>query len=218
LKFSQNLWFIALRRFSFYVFSLFTSLHPSYGFLRDFGFSNAYSPNIYTYYEPDLWYSIYDANSVSEQAVLSYAYYRYENEFVGEALDPGDWSLDAVFPSTLILPIGQVANNNTCGGLIPISWPQPRINPNLTGFDRNDQPNRFFAYPNPTSKEIFIRSDRGEDFTFKIYSSLGQRKMEGDFFQEKFVDINVSQLIDGFYILEIISEGTKQKLPIIIKN
>jgi len=65
-------------------------------------------------------------------------------------------------------------------------------------------------YPNPTSEWLHIElPDLGDDFTFKIYNTMGQRIMTSNSNQKNQYRMEMNQLIEGLYLLEINYNGSK---------
>ncbi len=76
----------------------------------------------------------------------------------------------------------------------------------------------YFIYPNPTNQLITIQSSAGSDelFTYKIVDTLGRMIMKGNsLFSE---EINIENLSNGNYIIEVETKNGQRRSEKLIKN
>lgn len=80
-----------------------------------------------------------------------------------------------------------------------------------------DSINGLNVYPNPTSSDLFIKSDLGIDFV-EIYDMTGKMISSEYFTKSNLVKLDAINLLNGIYILQITLEDGRVEIRKVIKN
>ena len=75
--------------------------------------------------------------------------------------------------------------------------------------------NSIAIYPNPTSENIYIRSNNS--FDYELFNMLGQRIKSGNLLEGN-NEINLKNYSDGVYFINFLMENKKYSKKIVIKK
>lgn len=175
--------------------------------------------DIFQWTPPSNWYSIYDENASSETDNLSYNYYAFENEHVGDVANQTttNWPDDAVYPTSILdnsRVYGLRGDENTCTTQPEIPFPTARI----TLLNEKAITKELIVYPNPFESELYfynslnIREVEILDISGSILNSFSNQ----GFFQYDKVDLGY--LVNGVYFLRVTFNDGNQDYHKIIKQ
>jgi hypothetical protein len=80
-----------------------------------------------------------------------------------------------------------------------------------------DERNEARVYPNPTTGRITIENPANDEFSFAIYNITGKLMLRKDNISGPSTDVDLSNMNQGIYLINIISQETKV-MHKIIKN
>lgn len=116
---------------------------------------------------------------------------------------PGNYTIDVFNNNYLTAYPG-----SDCYAYGPSHWSIKVIVNALSSTNEILQPINITAYPNPTSEQITIETEEEEMCTLKITNMLGQNVAQKTF--RKKVEINVSILEEGLYLLEVYNQSRQK--------
>jgi hypothetical protein len=182
---------------------------------------------------PGNWYSIYDEFAfLTGEDPVSYGYYSYYNEFVGENPDPNQNTdpMDAVVPTSVVKRISNLnsgyqfpdylgQNNSTCFLSPNISFPPLRIFPYfIASVDPSRKEIEILVYPVPLRNQLNVEIETAQRLFFNLFDQQANKIWTQKFGLE--LDrhfLNLPNLLPGMYILEIIFESKETKRLKVVK-
>lgn len=111
----------------------------------------------------------------------------------------------------------ELLTGNTSGGLIIFSQDAPPFIPTSI---KNNYVEKldFDVFPNPTNNQLYINiNELKSNFTIQIFNAVGQEISSTKYKQQQLIELNTSQLSNGFYLIKI-TDGEKEGLKKIVVN
>ena len=84
------------------------------------------------------------------------------------------------------------------------------------GFNNENSNSKFGSYPNPTTSNLYIELYNGQMTNYSLQNLNGQILLEGSF--ENKTHLDVSNLSDGIYFLQLKGEGILETRKVIVSH
>ncbi len=86
-----------------------------------------------------------------------------------------------------------------------------------TGIQFVSGSSQFSIYPNPAQDVLYISNNTGGEFSYNIYSITGERVAQRHNLTGSMVEVNVSGLAKGLYLVKVLSRGITNTQKVIVK-
>ncbi len=111
----------------------------------------------------------------------------------------------------------ELLTGNISGGLIIFSENPPPFIPTIIKNNLIEKLD-FNVFPNPSNNQLFINIDKPKsNILIQIFNSIGQEIINTKYITEHLIEINTSQLSNGFYLIKI-TYGESEGLQKIVVN